>query len=174
MERIGEFFVAAYHNVRDAASLFDQCKENRIDAAVIDAAYIVSRLHLAVALHRASGTPLTLEAGEGTGSSSEVGAAKRKQTPSARDVFAALSHTRNLDRVLERLACSKTTTSVVIVLYSQQHAATVVGFVHGEPHALTDLRKYCNEGMAREFYSVGDSESDLEAAVIGRLAISDA
>ncbi|AAZ13410.1 kinase binding protein CGI-121, putative [Trypanosoma equiperdum] len=177
MERIGEFTVMAFHNVRNAAALHDHFKKKKIDAAVIDAAYIVSHLHLSVALHRLSTEPLITESGAKSVASSSTACGtslvpERKVT--ARDVFSSLSHTRNLDRVLERLTCASTTTAVVIVLHapSSQHVEGVAAFVEGEPHRLSDNNRYCKEAAVRDFYGVGEAETGLEAAVVNRLATS--
>ncbi|CCD13544.1 unnamed protein product [Trypanosoma congolense IL3000] len=187
MERIGEFSVMTFHNVRNGPALHSHFKSSQIDAAVIDAAYIVSHLHLAAALHRLASSPLVFEP-HAAGPSAEAGTtllpqreqqARRepeRQTavPTARDVFASLSHTRNLDRVMERLTCGSTTTAVVIVQHapSSSQLQAVAEFVEGEQHSLSELGLYYSEAAVRDFYGIGEGELNLEAAVVNRLSTS--
>ncbi|ORC88818.1 uncharacterized protein TM35_000152490 [Trypanosoma theileri] len=196
MEQIGEFVVLAYHDVRDAASLHGHFKRRGIDAAVIDAAYIISRLHLAVALHRITRRVFTMDSNKENNKENNKtiisGGVGQKSSPTARDVFAALSHTRNLDRVLRSLTCSETTTAVVIVLCapSAEHIAGVVSTVSGVQHELSALPTYTKEAAVREFYGVNSSETSLvtttatrreiggemaglEVTVVNRLATND-
>ncbi|ESL12053.1 hypothetical protein TRSC58_00185 [Trypanosoma rangeli SC58] len=166
MERIGDFAVLAFHGVRDAASLHGRLKTRATRAACIDSAYVVSRLHLVVALHRISAAPLFTGPGD-----REAAAA-----PTDRDVFAALSHTRNLHRVMRRLTCCETTRAVVVVLHApaDKDIATVLEAVQGEQHGLSSLETYCDEAAVRDFYGVGGSEAAaLEVAVVNRLSTSD-
>ncbi|RNF13843.1 hypothetical protein TcG_08206 [Trypanosoma cruzi] len=171
MERIGDFVVLSYHDVRDAASLHEHFKKRSISAAVIDSAYIMSRLHLVVALHRISSAPLII------GHDDCQSKMTRKSTArTARDVFAALSHTRNLYRVLEHLTCSETTRAVVIVLSAptEEDIAAVLDIVQGVRHGLLSLEEYRDEAAVRDFYGVGESEAAaLEVTIVNRLATSD-
>ncbi|KEG09478.1 hypothetical protein DQ04_05151030 [Trypanosoma grayi] len=173
MERIGEFVVLSYHDVRDAATLHEQFKRRAIDAAVIDSAYIMSRLHLVVALHRITRLSFAIDA---NGETAAAATAAKRSPPTPRDVFSALSHTRNLDRVLQRLTCAETTKAVVIVLIapSAEHIAAVVEIVKGVQHELSSLAAYCDEAAVRDFYGVGSTEAAaLDVAVVNRLVTSD-
>ncbi|RNF20034.1 uncharacterized protein Tco025E_03924 [Trypanosoma conorhini] len=169
MERVGDFVVLAFHDVRDAASVHDHLKARATRAACIDSAYIISRLHLVVALHRISTAPLAI-------GPDDSAAAARRAAPTDLDVFAALSHTRNLHRALRRLTCSETTRAAVIVLHAptDKDVAAVLEAVQGTQHGLSSLETYCDEAAVQDFYGVGGCEAAaLEAAIVNRLSTSD-
>lgn len=101
------FVVLCFHNLHDATAIHARCKENSIDAAVIDHKFIISFTHLATALHRIVNNNVNMAL---------LGQRQKLSTqPVARVVFVALSCTHNLDRILQSLPAGQQTQSVIIV-----------------------------------------------------------
>ncbi|KAG5477834.1 hypothetical protein LSCM1_05136 [Leishmania martiniquensis] len=149
--RIGNFSVCCYHDCTNAAAIHAELKRRHIDAAVVDHTFLISPLHLAVALFRveasadlvASRAPSTLSlpfAGAPSPSlaSTETSPSlplRPQQQPArrvsnSRQIFAALSLSHNLDRILQVLPPGPQTTSVVIIYRrcSSARAATSAPF----------------------------------------------
>lgn len=146
--RISSFRVRCYHDCPNAAAIHAELKRRHIDAAVVDHAFVMSSLQLAVALFRAEGgadvvgartpsplSPLLHGASPGTSpvatttttvqtppsSTSESSTAAATMPPpsrrisNSRQIFAALSLSHNLDRILQVLPPGPQTTSVAII-----------------------------------------------------------
>ncbi|CAJ1027091.1 putative Kinase binding protein CGI-121 [Leishmania utingensis] len=137
--RIGSFAVRCYHDCTNAAAIHAEMKRRHIDAAVVDHAFLFSPLQLAVALFRveasadalATRVPSTislLSAEAPSPSSASTDTSLPSSPPqqqqqqqlahrlsSSRQIFAALSLSHNLDRILQVLPPGPQTTSVVII-----------------------------------------------------------
>ncbi|KAK7198997.1 hypothetical protein NESM_000867400 [Novymonas esmeraldas] len=126
---IGSFHVQCYHNCTNAAAIHAELKRRHIDAAVVDHAFIISPLQLAVALFRVETSADAASAGVASAIPAALTAAAAPPLPSAspqqpssarrvsdsRQMFAALSLSRNLDRILQVLPPGPHTTSVVVL-----------------------------------------------------------
>ncbi|GET89024.1 hypothetical protein, conserved [Leishmania tarentolae] len=134
--RIGSFNVCCYHECTDAAAIHTELKRRHIDAAVVDQAFLISSLQLAVALFRVEASadtlasrssstisPLRVEQPASCTASTSASPSvsplfQQQSTPrisSSRQIFAALSLTHNLDRILQVLPPGPQTTSVAII-----------------------------------------------------------
>ncbi|CBZ27507.1 conserved hypothetical protein [Leishmania mexicana MHOM/GT/2001/U1103] len=134
--RIGSFNVCCYHDCTNATAIHAELKRRHIDAAVVDHAFLISPLQLAVALFRVeastdmatSRSPFTFPSPLAAASS--LSSASTSAPPSlppllhqqparrvsnSRQIFAALSLSHNLDRILQVLPPGPQTTSVVII-----------------------------------------------------------
>lgn len=110
---IGNFIALAYGPLSDAPGVHAELKKRGIDAAVVDHAYVLSKLQLATALARVD--PLG-SVSASTISSSKQRTAGRLQEQTARLVFVALARTRSLDRVLQVLPPGTGTASVLVIV----------------------------------------------------------
>ncbi|KAG5503518.1 hypothetical protein JKF63_05658 [Porcisia hertigi] len=129
--RIGSFNVCCYHNCANAAAIHTELKRHHVDAAVVDHAFLISPLHLAVALFRVEASAdlavsrgpcafssLFAEAPSSPPTLSETLSSlphPTRQISDSRQIFAALSLSHNLDRILQVLPPGPQTTSVVII-----------------------------------------------------------
>jgi hypothetical protein len=150
--RVGGFNVCCYHNCTHAAAIHTELKRRHIDAAVVDHAFVMSPLQLAVALFRVESSCDTFlqpnKSRDGSGllqqqqqqspppeestpsANSAYGLAANNATapqsvslpgrklPFSRRIFASLSLTHNLDRILQILPPGPQTSSVVILYHS--------------------------------------------------------
>ncbi|KPI82591.1 hypothetical protein ABL78_8400 [Leptomonas seymouri] len=148
--RIGGFNVCCYHSCPQAAAIHTELKKLHIDAAVVDHAFIISPLQLAVAVFRVESNydiallarktmsegqqqqqqhqqqlPISAGAAPATAASSTLPG--RKMSFSRR-IFAALSLTHNLDRILQILPPGPQTSSVV-VLYRAPRAPSAAPLI---------------------------------------------
>ncbi|CCW62609.1 unnamed protein product [Phytomonas sp. EM1] len=121
-----DLVVLGFHDVKDAPGIHSEFKKHGVDAAVVDHAYIVSHLHLAVSFYRfksegAHDTGISISSAH-TESASNVTAkkyisdSKRGRPSTARDIFAALSPSHNLDRILQVLPAGSKTDAVLVIL----------------------------------------------------------
>ncbi|TPP44979.1 hypothetical protein CGC20_12285 [Leishmania donovani] len=127
--RIGSFNVCCYHDCTNAAAIHAELKRRHIDAAVVDHAFLISPLQLAVALFRVEASadmlatllsstisPPLAEASSPSSASTSASPSlppllqqqTTRRVSNSRQIFAALSLSHNLDRILQ-------TTSVVII-----------------------------------------------------------
>ncbi|CAG9574649.1 conserved hypothetical protein [Leishmania major strain Friedlin] len=134
--RIGGFNVCCYHDCTNAAAIHAELKRRHIDAAVVDHAFLISPLQLAVALFRVEGSadmlttrsPFTIspplaEASSPSPTSTSASPSlppllqqqPTRRVSNSRQIFAALSLSHNLDRILQVLPPGPQTTSVVII-----------------------------------------------------------
>lgn len=126
---IGCFVVMPFPAIKDAAGVHTELQKRGIDAAVVDHAYILSKLQLATALSRI--TPFHGVTASAVSSSKQRTASVKGEV--ARLLFLSLSLTHNLDRVLQILPPGPATSAVVVILHKQ--AAT--------PEALDSIREVC-------------------------------
>ncbi|KAG5500827.1 hypothetical protein JIQ42_04853 [Leishmania sp. Namibia] len=134
--QIGNFNVCCYHGCTNAAAIHTELKRCHIDAAVVDHAFLISPLQLAVALFRveasadlvATRAPPTLTlplaavpslSSPSTDMSPSLPLLPQqppaRRVSNSRQIFAGLSLSHNLDRILQVLPPGSQTTSVVII-----------------------------------------------------------
>ncbi|CCW65956.1 unnamed protein product [Phytomonas sp. Hart1] len=108
---LDDFVVLGFHGVRDAPEIHAGFKRRGFEAAVVDHAFIISHLHLAVSFYRFCG-----ESAFSTGALSNVSARKRGRPWAARDLFTSLSLSHNLDRILQVLPAESKTSAVLVII----------------------------------------------------------
>lgn len=137
--RIGAFNVRCYHDCIHAAAIHAELKKLHIDAAVVDHAFILSPLQLATAFFRVESNVDFALSTSNTSKDSQPPQQEQLQSsmsPSgpmvsvaaaalpgrkvsySRRIFASLSLTHNLDRIMQILPPGPQTSSVVILYHS--------------------------------------------------------
>lgn len=116
--RIGGLNVHCFHNCKQAAAIHAELKKLHIDAAVVDHAFIISPLQLAVAFFRVEANADGAAAPPSPHAAATSAGVPPRRTSFSRRIFAALSITHNLDRILQILPPGPQTSSVVILYRS--------------------------------------------------------
>ncbi|KPA79265.1 hypothetical protein ABB37_05740 [Leptomonas pyrrhocoris] len=177
--RVGGINVCCYHNCTQAAAIHAELKKLHIDAAVVDHAFILSPLQLAVAFFRVESNydfvaPTNKTMGEGQQQQHETlqsstttdavptaaAALPGRRMSFSRRLFASLSLTHNLDRILQVLPPGPHTSSVVILYRSPRAASSNPTFspVRVDPSSHSDSNLQDNS-------SAVELERSIESAI---------